>query len=141
DRGQAPALCGGFGLPTGLSPGRDHTTARAARSTDVGSDGASYAKPSNDDTPTFIGRYMDERQSLQASCALGGTPGSTCTDNTLNDLRLDGSYYWRNTVGATLAYFDTTGSANPIVYAANRTLTPNSAGVTFQVDGTLFGRN
>ncbi|HWF77221.1 MAG TPA: hypothetical protein VN694_08590 [Caulobacteraceae bacterium] len=141
DLGKGTAQVGAFGMQTGIFPGRDHTTGLADRYTDVGFDGSYYVKLANDDTLTFNGRYMHERQSLQASCALGGTPGSACTDNTLNDLRLDGSYYWRNTVGATLAYFDTTGSANPIVYAANRTLTPNSAGVTFQVDGTLFGRN
>lgn len=140
DIGEGTAEVGVFGMETGIFPGRDHTTGFADRYTDVGIDGSYYVKLANDDTLTFNGRYMHERQSLQATCALGGTPGTACADNDLNDLRLDGSYYWRNKVGVTLAYFDTTGSANPIIYAGNRTLKPDSSGVTLQVDTTLFGR-
>jgi hypothetical protein len=141
DIGEGTAEVGMFGMNTGLFPGRDHTTGLADRYTDVGVDGSYYVKLANDDTLTFNGRYMHERQDLQATCALNGTPGGACSDNSLDDLRLDGSYYWRNAIGVTLAYFDTTGSPNPILYAGNRTLTPDSSGVTVQVDGTLFGRN
>jgi hypothetical protein len=35
-------------------------------------------------------------------------------------------------------YFNTTGSANPVIYAANRTFTPDSEGVNVQLDATLF---
>ena len=141
DLGEGTAEIGAFGMQTGIFPGRDHTTGLADRYTDVGVDGSYYVRLANDDTLTFNGRYMHERQDLQASCALGGTPGSPCSDNDLNDLRLDGSYYWRNKLGVTLGYFDTTGPSNPIIYAANRTLTPDSSGVSVQVDGTLFGRD
>jgi hypothetical protein len=141
DLGPGTAEAGAFGMQTGIFPGRDHTTGLTDRYTDIGVDGSYIVALANTDTLTLNGRYMHERQSLQATCALGGTPGAPCADNSLNDLRLDGSYYWRNTVGVTLGYFDTTGSSNPIIYAGNRTLTPDSSGVTVQVDGTLFGRS
>jgi hypothetical protein len=141
DLGEGTAEVGMFGMQTGIFPGRDHTTGLADRYSDIGVDGSYYVKLANDDTLTFNGRYMHERQDLQATCALNGTPGGVCSDNDLDDLRLDGSYYWRNAIGVTLAYFDTTGSPNPIIYAGNRTFTPDSSGVTVQVDGTLFGRS
>ena len=139
DLGEGTAEVGAFGMQTGIFPGRDHTTGFSDRYTDVGVDGSYIVTLANTDTLTFNARYLHERQSLQATCALVGAP-SPCSENTLNDVRLDGSYYWRNTIGATVAYFDTTGSANPAIYAGNRTLTPDSSGVTLQVDGTLFGR-
>ena len=64
---------------------------------------------------------------------------SGCAGNTLNDVHVDGSYYWRNKIGFTAQVFDTTGGANPTIYAGNRTLVPDSSGVTLQVDGTPFG--
>ena len=35
--------------------------------------------------------------------------------------------------------FDIFGSANPTLYAANRTFKPDSSGVTLQLDATPFG--
>jgi hypothetical protein len=139
DVGPGTAEIGAFGMQTGIFPGRDHTTGLADRYTDVGFDGSYIVSLANTDTFTLNGRYLHEKQSLQATCALAGAP-DPCAENTLNDLRIDGSYYWRNRIGLTVGYFDTTGSANPVIYAANRTLTPDSSGVTVQVDGTLFGR-
>src|SRR6185437_14488103 len=75
---------------------------------------------------------------LSASCALAGAPLQGCADNDLQDFRVDGSYYWRHRYGVTVEYFNTTGSANPVIYAANRTFTPDSAGVNVQLDTTLF---
>jgi hypothetical protein len=39
----------------------------------------------------------------------------------------------------TLSGFDTWGSQDDLLYAANRTLRPDSSGVSLQVDGTPFG--
>jgi hypothetical protein len=68
-----------------------------------------------------------------------GAARADCAGNHLNDLRLDGSYYWRNQIGVTLGAFDTFGSANPVLFPDNRTFKPNSSGLTFQVDATPFG--
>ena len=51
----------------------------------------------------------------------------------------DVAYYWRGKVGASVGVFDTFGSANPVIYADNRTNRPDSTGVTFQLDATPFG--
>ena len=68
-------------------------------------------------------------------------PLSACADDTLNEVRADGSYYWHNAIGATISAFDLSGSSNPIIYADNRTLRPNSSGLMFQLDGTPFGQS
>ena len=58
---------------------------------------------------------------------------------TLDDVHVDASYYWRNKIGASIGAFDTFGSANPTIYAANRTFKPDTSGLVFQLDGTPFG--
>jgi len=81
---------------------------------------------------------VHERQSLAATCALAGGD-QTCVNNTLNDVHVDASYYWRDKIGLTVGAFDTTGSANAILYAGNRTLRPDSTGVLLQLDATPWG--
>lgn len=136
---------GAFALKAALYPGRDRSSGRTDRYTDLGLD-ASWIRPLGSDTLTLNGRYMHEKQSLNATCALGMADGSIepgplsdCADNTLSEARADGSYYWHNAVGATISAFNLTGSSNPIIYADNRTFRPNSSGFQFQVDGTPFG--
>jgi hypothetical protein len=67
-------------------------------------------------------------------------PLSQCADDTLDEERIDGSYYWHNTIGGTVSAFNLRGSSNPDLYADNRTFRPNSSGFLFQLDGTPFGR-
>jgi len=83
-------------------------------------------------------RYVNESQRLDATCALAGAPPATCAHNSLRDWRIDASYYWRHRYGLTVQYFNTTGSPNDVIYAANRTFRPDSAGFVVQVDTTLF---
>lgn len=146
---------GAFGMRTDMHPGRDRLTGLTDRYTDVGLDASFQKALESGDVITVNGRYMHEQQTLNATCALdamgGGGGGGTeslsvntslstgCESNTLNDLRADASYYWRNKVGFTVAAFDTTGSANPVIYPDSRNSKPDSSGVTFQVDGTPFG--
>jgi hypothetical protein len=104
----------------------------------VGVDGSYFITRSNGDVATLQGRYLAERQKLDATCTLDAAPLAGCADNNLDDFRIDGSYYWRHRYGLTVQYFNTVGSANPIIYAGNRTFKPDSAGLTFQVDTTLF---
>jgi hypothetical protein len=138
DVGPGTLELGAFGMEAEIFPGLDHTTGFTDRYTDVGLDGSYIDTLDNTDVVTANARYLREQQALKATCALAGV-ASGCADNSLNDVRLDGSYYWRDKVGVTVAVFDTTGSANPTIYAGNRTLKPDSTGVTVQVDGTPFG--
>jgi hypothetical protein len=129
---------GAFGMQTNIFPGLDRMTGFTDRYVDLGLDGSYILALKSGDQVTVNARYLHEQQSLYATCALAGQDAG-CASNTLTDLRADGSYYWRNKVGATIAVFDTFGSANPTLYVANRTFKPDSSGVTFQLDGTPFG--
>jgi len=137
---------GGFALKAALYPARDRSTGHSDSYTDLGLD-ASWIKPLGSDTLTFNGRYAHEKRSLDATCALGMAAGeidpiplSDCADDTLHELHGDVSYYWHDTIGATVSAFGVSGSSNPIIYGDNRTFKPNSSGFQFQIDGTPFGR-
>ena len=146
DAGGGTFEAGAFALKAALFPARDRSSGYTDRYTDLGVD-ASWIKPLKSDTLTLNGRYTHEKQSLNATCALGMADGSIdpaplsdCADDTLNEVRGDGSYYWHNVIGATVSAFDISGSRNPIIYADNRTFRPNSSGFQFQLDATPFGR-
>ena len=79
--------------------------------------------------------YTNEHQSLNATAPLHASD----PNDTLNDFRVDGSYYWQNMLGGTVQFFDTWGSTDPLLYAGNATFKPDSTGFVFQVDGTPFG--
>jgi len=79
--------------------------------------------------------YIDEHQSRNASSLLDA---SNPTD-TLQDLRLDASYYWHNMFGGTIQHFDTWGSPDPLLYASDGNFRPNSSGFEFQIDATPWG--
>lgn len=130
---------GALAFHAGVHPGLDRATGAVDRYTDLGLD-ASFQKTmgKHGDILTIDARAIHERQNLAASCALI-TAQPNCARNELTDLRAAIAYYWRNKVGATLGAFDTFGSANPGIYAANRTFQPDSAGATVQLDFTPFG--
>lgn len=137
---------GGFFLKANLWPGRDRSTGFTDKYTDVGLDASWIKALASNDTLTVNARYIHEKQSLTATCALGFADGSItgvtlpgCADSTLNEVRADASYYWHNKVGATVGAFSIDGSQNPTQYAGNLLLKPNSSGLTFQLDGTPFG--
>ena len=145
DLGGGTFEVGAFALKAALYPGRDRSSGRTDRYTDVGLD-TSWIKPVGSGTLTFNARYAHERRSLDATCLLGMADGSIeegplsdCADGSLNEVRGDVSYYWHNAVGVTVSPFSVTGSANPFIYPDNRTLKPNSSGVQLQIDGTPFG--
>jgi len=79
--------------------------------------------------------FTNEDQSLNASSLLQ----ESNPNDTLNDFRVDASYYWQNMIGGTVQVFNTWGSTDPLLYAGNSTFKPDSTGVVFQVDGTPFG--
>jgi hypothetical protein len=127
---------GAFGMSTNMEPGRDTTTGLTDHYTDVGLDASYQLFAKNKDVYTINGRYISERQKLGASQALGLAANPS---NTLTDLRFDASYYWRNWLGGTVGAFQTRGSSDALLYASNRTLSPNSSGLNFQIDATPFG--
>ncbi len=138
DLGPGTFEAGAFAMRTEIHPGLDYSTGMTDRYTDVGLDGSYVWTRANTDVVTLNARYIHEDQRLSATCALADeTTG--CANNRLDDVRLDGSYYWRNKVGFTVQVFDTTGNANPTLYAGNSTFKPDSTGVMLQLDATPWG--
>ena len=129
---------GGFGMRASIHPGLDRSTGLSDRYTDLGLDASFQKALADGSVATINARYTHERQNLRASCVLAGAAPDSCSAS-LNDLRADIAYSWRNKIGITVAGFDTFGSANPVIYAANRTFKPDSSGVMFQLDATPFG--
>ena len=127
---------GAFLLHANLFPGRDQTTGLADHYTDLGLDASFQRFAANKSVFTLNGRYTHEAQNLDASQALGAAAN---VGNTLQDVRVDASYYWHNIIGASVGAFDTWGSRDELLYVANRTLRPDSTGLNFQIDATPFG--
>ncbi len=130
---------GAFGMRTDINPGLDRTTGQTDRYSDLGVDASYQNALDSGDVVSIDARYLHEKQTLNATCALEGAPGPDCADNRLNDFRADASYFWRDKVGATVGVFDTWGPANPFTFADNRTFKPDSSGVMLQLDGTPWG--
>jgi hypothetical protein len=128
---------GAFALIADLFPGGD-TSAGTDRYSDVGIDGSYQFMGDGNNIYSVNARYTHETQDWTATQILGG---ATNPSDTLDDVRLDLSYYWQNLIGATLGAFSSWGSTDPLLYSANTSFKPNSTGLTFQLDGTIFGRN
>ena len=127
---------GAFLFDARLFPARDESTGLTDHYTDVGLDASYYAVAGNHDVFTVNARYTHESQRLNATHALGMVANPR---QTLDDVRVDASYYWRNKIGFTAQVFDTWGSPDDLLYADNRRRRPDSSGVLLQVDGTPFG--
>lgn len=136
DLGDRNFEVGAFGLWASLYPGADRSAGVSDRYADTGVDASYQWFRKNKDVVTLNGRFTHESQTLSASQALGL---SELSSGRLDDLRLDGSYYWRNRIGATIGLFQTTGTSDNLLYGSNRTFRPDSNGATFQIDGTPWG--
>ena len=128
---------GAFVLAVDQFPGRDQSAGRSDHIADVGVDASYQYIGTGDNIFTANARYTHEQQGLAASQALGL---ATNRNDSLSEFVLNGSYYWENTIGATIARFQTWGSRDALLYSGNRTFKPDSAGFIFQVDGTPFGK-
>jgi hypothetical protein len=136
DFGNQNLEVGGFWMSANLFPGLDRTTGMTDHYDDLGLDASYQLFAARHDVFTVNGRYTFETQAPDASRALGL---ASDRGEVLRDLRLDASYYWHDQIGVTVSGFDTWGSRDDLIYAANRTLRPDSSGVSLQVDGTPFG--
>lgn len=136
DYGDQNFQFGAFGLFPSLYPGGDRSTGMNDRYADIGLDGTYQFMGTGENIYEVQAIFTHERQSLDATYAL---EGSSNARNTLNDFRLDGSYYWHNEIGGSVQYFNTWGSTDAVLYGSSLTGTPDSSGVLFQIDGTPFG--
>lgn len=86
--------------------------------TDVAAD-AQYERilPSlNNDTISVHTTYIHESSNLLATYA---DEGAAFPHHDLSTFKLDGSYHFRNKYGATVGYFNTWGTTDPVLYAAD----------------------
>jgi hypothetical protein len=122
----------------GFFPNLQGTNIRTGRSNDyrdLGIDGSYQFTGDGANIYQVNAIYTNEHQSLNASSLVHASNPS----DTLDDFRVDASYYWQNTIGGTVQVFNTWGSADSLLYAGNSTFKPDSNGFVFQVDGTPFG--
>jgi hypothetical protein len=138
DFGEQNFEVGAFGFFPSLNPSGDTTTGKTDSYRDFGIDGTYQYMGDGANIYTLNARYTHESQSLDASALLGAAANRS---NRLDDFRFDASYYWHNTIGGTVQWFNTWGSADALLYAGNSTFKPDSSGFTFQVDGTPFGED
>jgi len=126
---------GTFGMHAASSP--EAITGPEDFYTDVAAD-AQYERvlPSlNNNTISVHSTYIHESTNLQATYGLGG---AAMPNHDLNTFKLDGTYHFRNKYGATVGYFNTWGTADPLLYAqspisGSGTGNPGSDGYTLQV--------
>lgn len=136
DYGDQNFEIGTYAMFSNLFPGGDKSTGATDNYTDAGLDASYQFMGDSSNIYTINARYTHEHQDLNATFLLGGAANRS---NQLNDFRIDGSYYWQNTIGGTVAAFSTTGSSDSLLYADSRTFSPDSSGFIFQADYTPFG--
>jgi hypothetical protein len=85
---------------------------------------------------TFLGTYIHESQTLDASVLDGFAANDK---NKLNTVKLTGEYYYKRMIGGTVSYFSTTGGSDallytpaPVVGSANSS--PDSNGYILELD-------
>lgn len=129
---------GVFGFFPSFYPDNDKSTGKSDSYSDYGLDASYQFMGDETNVYTINARYTHEEQDLNATHLLGGALRSS---DSLDDFRIDGSYYWHDWVGFTAQIFDTEGSRDPLLYADNRTFSPDSTGVRFQIDATPWGND
>ena len=120
---------GAYGMTAKITPPGQAVGSASDRFNDAALD-TQYQFIGDEDIVSVQGTYIKERQSLDATFALGDSENQS---NDLKTLRVGGSYYFRRTYGGGLGYFSTTGSSDAIRYAPAATVgfannSPNSNG-------------
>ena len=124
------------GLQASLSE-RAHAALPSNHFSDIGIDGAYRLMGSGTDLMTINGLVVHENSNLDHDVVVGAASGSRVG---LTSSRLNLSYYWRQTYGATVGYFATTGGSDALRYAGNVNNKPDTKGWVMQTDWTPFGK-
>ena len=138
DYGDQNFEIGAFAFLPDIYPGGDNSTGTSDLYSDIGIDGSYQYTGDGSGIYGVNLRYTNEHQHLAATNLLGGAANLS---DSLNDVHLDGSYYWHNEIGGTIGFFNTWGSKDTLLYPDSAAFKPDSTGFTFQVDGTVFGRD
>ncbi len=133
------AEVGAFVFKADINPLRNRTSGYTDHYTDVGADASWQKALASGNTVSANLRYIHESSNLLASCELGaiGAGGDpNCAKTTLNEWNGMVGYSWHNKIGASVGAFSITGTSNSALYASNLNNSPNSNGVTGQIDYT-----
>ena len=113
---QSDLEIGTFGLSAHMYPGNGNPLSGPTDNyQDVGVD-SQYQYITGQNSLAVHATYIHEHQDLNASVAYGLAANNS---NQLNSWNVNASYYWNETYGPTIGYFNTTGSADNILYAPN----------------------
>ena len=126
---------GVFGLHAEVQPDRHSGPSNSYN--DVGVDAQYQYLGTREHIFTVQSSFIRERQGRDALFANGEASNSV---GYLNEFKLNTSYNFRQTWGATVGYFSTIGSSDELVYADNIRQRPNTQGETVQLDWTPFGK-
>ncbi len=120
-------MVGAYGLSADLYP------AGIVGTTDKYSDSALDAQYERalfgSDSLTVRATYIHEKKDLDATVVAGGAANSS---DTLNTFKLNGTYHFGGKYSASLAHFQTTGSADAPLYASAANGSPDSSGQIIQ---------
>lgn len=133
-------MVGMFGLDASIHP--DYHGGKENSYYDTGIDAAYQYPISADHQIALNGSYVHERQGLDYSAFVGDSSHHSLS---LNEANLNASYYFQNTYGLTVGWFDTEGSRDNTIYQSSpvdgsRNGVPNSSGYIWQADWTPFGK-
>jgi hypothetical protein len=125
---------GTYGLRAGVVPGGLPASAPADKFTDYAGD-VQYQYISDDHQLSALANYIHESQSLDAS-----EPG---VSDSLNTFKLAANYYYQRKIGASVGFFNTTGSTDAVLYAAapvsgSANGSPSSRGYVFELNYLPF---
>lgn len=126
---------GVFGFSGSLQP--DHQVNRANGYNDIGIDAMYQYLGTREHIVTVQGSYLREHQ--KRSALLGSGDASNKFGH-LNELKLNTSYTYLQTWGASLGYFNTSGDSDSTLYADNTHTRPNTAGGIVELNWTPFGK-
>jgi hypothetical protein len=84
---------------------------------------------------SVAGSWIHERQSLDGLFAAGDAANAT---NSLDQIKVTGSYYYKRTLGGQLTLGSVTGTTDAALYAANTTGSPDSRWATVELDYLPF---
>ena len=134
-------MLGTYGLIADKYPDNTIPVSPTDRFTDIAFD-TQYQYLTYTHSITAQATWIHEKQSWDASFSSGGIgegPTPSNSTDTLNTFKAKASYYFHRKYGATVAYFQTTGSTDaglygsaPVTGSANGT--PNSDGITLEAD-------
>ncbi len=144
DWGPNSIMVGTYGMVANVYPDNLNTTTPTDRYSDIAVD-AQYQYITDVHTVTAQATYIWEKQSYNASYPItqetgsgyGAGPTPSNPTDRLRTFKIKGTYYYERKYGATLGYFQTTGSADQGLYgttADGGPNTPNSNGYIVELD-------